>query len=113
MGDAMMFRIRILASVLFVLSLVLGWKWLSLMGASAHFGSPAIQTCSLLDEPVNIAKACDVLRAQVRAMSAQYREASQLTGLAAVIGFFLGAAAMNLSFERNASRSSATSASGR
>lgn len=96
----MTFKIRMLAALLFAFSIVLGWKSLTLMGVSTHFGSPAIQVCSLLDEPIEAARACDVLTAQVRAMSAQYREAFQLTGLAAVLAFFLGAAAMALSFEK-------------
>ncbi|HEY5852359.1 MAG TPA: hypothetical protein VIT62_16555 [Lysobacter sp.] len=95
----MVFKLRLLASALFLCALALGWKALALMGAGSHFGSPALQICSLIDEPVNLARACDLLRTQVDAMSAQYDEAFQLTGLASVFGFFLGAAALTLSFE--------------
>jgi len=95
----MTLKIRLLAVALFACSLVLGWKSLVMFGASSHFGSPAIQICGAYSEPADLARACKILRSQVRAMSDQYDAALSLMGLAAIAAFFLGAAALTLSVD--------------
>ena len=92
--------IRLLAAVLLVLALALSWKAVSMLGASSHFGSPAMQLCSALGDPVDFAKACETFKSQVLAMSGQYSVALKLLVMAAIAAFFLGAAALNLSFRR-------------
>ena len=96
----MTLKIRLVAVALFFFSLMLGWKVMTMLGTSAHFGSPAIQVCATLAEPADLTRACKTLRTQVRAMSDQYSAALGVTALAAMGSFLLGAITLVLSFDK-------------
>jgi hypothetical protein len=91
-------KVRLLAIALFACSFMLAWKALSLFGATSHFGSPALQVCPASASP-EMAVACRTFRTQFWEMLDQYGSALDLLGLAAVVVFFLGAAALTLSVE--------------
>ena len=87
------------ALILLAASLLLGAKSCSLVGASAHLGSPIMHSCQTLSAaapddnvlPVQIPEACDILQSQVRAMSDEYEEAIFLTFFASFLLFAWGA----------------------